>query len=56
MIYFHNHPQGYPLPSLADEQITKQLKEVLTIFDINSLDHIIVAGKETFSFAESGLM
>ncbi|QKJ51396.1 hypothetical protein G9396_13210 [Providencia rettgeri] len=32
------------------------MKTVMQLFDITLLDHIIVAGGETMSFAEKGLL
>lgn len=56
VIFAHNHPSGVPDPSTADKLLTQQLKEALTMVDIRTLDHIIVAGDKTLSFAESGLL
>ncbi|WP_457977723.1 DNA repair protein RadC [Ectopseudomonas composti] len=56
MIFSHNHPSGNPEPSRADELLTKRLKEALALVDVRVLDHIIVAGNDTASFAERGLM
>lgn len=56
VIFAHNHPSGVPAPSQADKQITQKLKECLNVFDIRVLDHIIVGGMNTYSFAERGLI
>lgn len=56
MIISHNHPSGSPEPSRADELLTKRLKEALALVDVRVLDHIIVAGNDTTSFAERGLI
>jgi len=56
VIFSHNHPSGNPEPSRADEAITKRLKEALALVDVRSLDHVIVAGSDTVSFAERGLI
>jgi DNA repair protein RadC len=42
--------------SQADELITHQLKQALALIDVRVLDHFIVAGNATFSFAERGLL
>jgi len=55
-IYFHNHPSGSTAPSEADKRLTESLKIALDLVDVRSLDHIIVAGTQTLSFAEEGLM
>ena len=56
MIISHNHPSGNPEPSRADEMLTKRLKDALALVDVRVLDHIIVAGNDTASFAERGLI
>jgi DNA repair protein RadC len=56
VIIAHNHPSGVAEPSNADELITRRLKEALNLVDIRVLDHIIVAGGTTTSFAERGLI
>jgi DNA repair protein RadC len=56
VIIAHNHPSGVAEPSYADELITTRLREALALVDIRVLDHIIVAGGETLSFAERGLL
>ncbi|WP_425524637.1 MULTISPECIES: JAB domain-containing protein [Acinetobacter] len=52
----HNHPSGNPEPSAADKSLTKRLREALAMVDVRVLDHIIVGGTETTSFAEQGLL
>ena len=56
VIFAHNHPSGIAQQSQADEMITKQLKEALALVDVRVLDHFIVAGNVTLSFAERGLL
>ena len=56
VIFAHNHPSGIAQQSQADEMITKQLKEALALVDVRVLDHFIVAGNATLSFAERGLL
>ena len=55
VIFAHNHPSGVAEPSQADEQITKRLKDALSLVDIRVLDHFVV-GDEVVSFAERGLL
>jgi DNA repair protein RadC len=43
-------------PSAADKRITERLKDALALLDIRVLDHIIVGPKDTYSFAENGLI
>ena len=56
VVIIHNHPSGIAEPSRADELITARLKEALSMVDIRLLDHLIVAGTDTVSLAERGLM
>jgi DNA repair protein RadC len=53
-ILFHNHPSGEPVPSEADLHMTRKVQEALALVDIHVVDHIIVAGTRTHSFAEHG--
>lgn len=55
VIFAHNHPSGVAEPSHADEQITKRLKDALSLIDVRVLDHLVV-GEEVISFAERGLL
>lgn len=54
VILLHNHPSGHPEPSAADHALTTRIKQGLALFDIRVLDHLIVAGGTTTSFAEKG--
>lgn len=54
VILFHNHPSGYPMPSSADKVITRRIKDALALIDVRTLDHLIVGGMDTHSFAEHG--
>ena len=56
VIFAHNHPSGMPEPSRADEMLTKTLQEALALVDVKVLDHVIVGGTTTVSFAERGLI
>lgn len=46
----HNHPSGNAQPSDADDIATKKFYIVCDIHGVKLLDHVIVAGKETFSY------
>lgn len=56
VIFAHNHPLGIAQPSRADETLTQALKSALALVDVRVLDHFIVAGNTTMSFAERGLL
>lgn len=55
VILVHNHPSGVCEPSSEDKQVTRKLKRVLDVLDIQLLDHFIVGhNRAVFSFAEEG--
>lgn len=56
MMVAHNHPSGDVTPSKSDHALTKHLKSALDMVDIRLLDHIIVAGSDSLSFAERGYL
>jgi DNA repair protein RadC len=56
VILAHCHPSGVPEPSAADRALTQRLKEALALVDVRVLDHIIVGGTRTVSFAECGYL
>lgn len=56
VIFSHNHPSGVAEPSRADELLTQALKQALALVDIRVLDHVVVAGSATISFAERGIL
>jgi DNA repair protein RadC len=56
VIFAHNHPSGAAQPSQADELLTRNLREALALVDVKVLDHFIVAGAHSLSFAERGLL
>lgn len=54
IILCHNHPSGNTQPSEADLILTRKIKEGAKLFDVQVLDHVIVAGNNYFSFADEG--
>lgn len=52
----HNHPSGNTSPSLADKNLTNNLKEGGKYLDIKMLDHIIITADSYHSFAEQGMI
>lgn len=63
IIVAHNHPSGDPAPSVADLQITRQLREAAKVLGIDLLDHVVVGHPESdtlhrgyYSFREAGLV
>ena len=56
VILAHNHPSGNIQPSESDKAITNKIRDGLKLFDITTLDHIILGGERYFSFADEGLL
>lgn len=56
IIIGHNHPSGNVKPSEEDKNLTKRIKAICGIMDINLLDHIIIGMNNYFSFAEEGML
>ncbi|MGH1439760.1 MAG: JAB domain-containing protein [Cellvibrionaceae bacterium] len=56
VILSHNHPSGNSDPSHADRDITQHLVDALNLIDVRVLDHIIIGGDNSYSFAEHGLV
>jgi len=56
IILCHNHPSGNLIPSEADKDITKKIKEAGKHMDIPVLDHLIIGNDAYFSFADEGLI
>lgn len=52
----HNHPSGSPTPSRVDERLTQVLKEALALVDVRVIDHLIIAGHSSLSFASTGIL
>lgn len=56
IILCHNHPSGNLVPSEADKDITKKIREAGKFMDIPVLDHLIIGNDAYFSFADEGLI
>ena len=56
VVFCHNHPSGACVDSGADLSLTRELNAALEMVDVRLLDHIIVGGTDTMSFAERGLI
>jgi DNA repair protein RadC len=54
VVMAHNHPGGIALPSSGDKQMTAQVFQALRMIDVRLDDHIIVAGEDFISLADSG--
>lgn len=56
VIVAHNHPSGVSEPSLADQAITRRLKDALMLLEIRLLDHFVVGDGPPVSMAARGML
>lgn len=61
IVLMHNHPSGDPSPSQPDHSLTRRLKEVGELLQIQLLDHVIAGDyghghQPYFSFREAGVL
>jgi len=56
VILAHNHPSGAAEPSQADQKTTDRIIKALETIDVKVLDHLVLGGVATVSFAERGLL
>ncbi|MEM1289782.1 MAG: DNA repair protein RadC [Pseudomonadota bacterium] len=56
IILVHNHPSGDPTPSRADIDMTREVMDALSAFDITVHDHLIAARGGVTSFKTEGLI
>jgi DNA repair protein RadC len=54
IIMCHNHPSGTLRPSQADLDLTNKIKQCGELLGIRVLDHLIIAEKGFYSFADEG--
>lgn len=50
----HNHPSGVAIPSSSDKWVTRHAYQALNLINVELVDHIIVAGDDYVSLADSG--
>ncbi len=56
IVLCHNHPSGNLKPSVADEILTRKIKDGAALIDIRLVDHIIVSNEGYYSFADEGML
>lgn len=56
MIFCHNHPSGEPEPSAEDTALTRRLWYACRLMGITVHEHIIIAEKGHYSFADNGFI
>lgn len=55
VIIAHNHTSGVAVPSKKDVETTMQLAQALDMVGVMLVDHIVFAGEDFVSMAESGI-
>jgi DNA repair protein RadC len=55
-ILVHNHPSGHAQPSAGDRALTEELVQAGDLLHIPLLDHVIIGGRDHYSFADHGLI
>jgi DNA repair protein RadC len=56
VILVHNHPSGKLQPSEADIQLTKKIRDGLSILEITLNDHIIMTDNGYYSLADERIL
>lgn len=56
VIFVHNHPSKNPNSSKNDQIITKKLKAACETIDVQVHDHFIIAGNQSTSMADKGMI
>ena len=56
MILAHNHAGGLAIPSKEDCAATRHIKAALAVLGVELVDHLVIAGEDFVSMADSGLM
>lgn len=56
VILVHNHPSGSLRPSKDDDNLTRAVKNALSVVDIRLLDHVIITDGGYYSYNETGRM
>lgn len=56
MVLVHNHPSRSKDPSDDDVRFTRHVFSIGRTLGIQLLDHLVVGGREVFSFADAGLL
>lgn len=55
VIIAHNHPSGFALPSREDDAFTRTLYSSFAAVGVDLVDHIIIAGSDYVSLADTGM-
>lgn len=56
LLLVHNHPSGSLTPSGEDKKLTNRIIEAGKLLDVRVLDHVVIADKKFFSFADQAML
>lgn len=56
LLLSHNHPSNNTTPSQADIELTRKIKEVGKLLEIQLLDYIIITKEKYYSFADESMI
>jgi len=56
MVLVHNHPEGQPVPSDLDLEMTKKIGDLAALFGIKLLDHLVVTQQQAYSIKTGKLL
>ena len=56
VILVHNHPSGNALPSTADIDRTRAIRNALKACDMSLVDHVIIGSRSCYSFSDERLI
>lgn len=54
IVLCHNHPSGNPVPSVADDRLTEQVRQAADTLNICLADHLIVCEADYYSYRDNG--
>lgn len=52
----HSHPSGDPVPSMSDDDFTRNLYIAMNLMSVQFLDHLVVGGDKVYSYWEQNRM
>lgn len=53
IIVAHNHPSGNLKPSMADDSLTRRIKDACALLDIRLVDHLIISPTGYYSYSDN---
>jgi len=56
LVLVHNHPEGHPVPSESDLEMTRELEKVAAALGIKLIDHMIVTRLQAYSLKTGKLL